>query len=157
MQRGFTLVEILITFFIFSIIIAMPMAFFWGIGRGDALTSATQQVVAALHEAETKTISGNSLDGQEPSLWGVYFQPTYYILFAGSAYNPNDTNNEKTDLPTGITLSQVQLPSNTVVFERTTGHVVGFDAAQNFVTLTDENTQKTIRITISQVGGITYR
>lgn len=155
-QRGFTLIEILIVLFIFGTIVTMPMVFLWGIGRGDSLLAATREVIGGIHEAHTNTISGRSFDGQQPSSFGIYFQTNYYVLFSGASYDVNDTNNAQTDLPTGITFSQISVPQNTIVFSKVTGSVTNFDPVQNFVILQDSNTLETRQITITSVGGVTY-
>lgn len=155
-MRGFSLIEVIIVLFIFGTIVSLPWFFLWGIGRSEALRASTREVVAVLHEAHTYTLSGRSIDGEQPSSYGIYLQPGYYVLFAGSSYNVTDPNNQRTDLPDGITFSQIQVPASSVVFTKVTGQVANFDPSQNFIELLDTNTQETRLITISMVGGITY-
>lgn len=156
-MRGFTLVEVLIVMFIFGTIIGMPMIFLYGIGRSDQLTATTREVVAVLNEAQTNSISGKSVDGAQPSSYGIYFQPTYYVLFAGSTYNGADPNNQRTDLPSGVTFSQIQVPASQIVFDKVSGQVISFDPSQNFVVLKESNSGETKQITVSKVGSITFQ
>lgn len=155
-NAGFTIVEVLVVIFVFTLIIGLPMVFLWGIGRSDALNASTREVVGVLSEAQTNTISGRSKDGQEPSSHGLYFSTNYYVLFKGTVYDANDSQNERTDLPLGITFSQIQLPQSSVVFDKVTGRVVNYDPAQNLVVVLEGNTQKSKTITISKAGGISY-
>ena len=153
---GFTLVEVLVVICIFVLLLGLPMAFFWGIGRGDALEAQAREVVAVLHEAQTNTISGRSQDGQQPTNFGIYFGTTYYDVFSGSSYSANDPKNQRNDLPSGITFSQIQLPNNEVIFAKVTGQVSNFDVNQKSLTLLENNTGKAKHITIVKVGSITH-
>lgn len=153
---GFTVTEVMITIGIFGMILAMPTIFLWGIGRSDALSSTTQEVVGVMHEAQADTIAGRSLDGSQPSSYGVHFESNYYVYFRGISYNGSDSNNRRTDLPVGLTFSQIQLPGNNVIFEQVTGKVFGFNPSQNFIDVADTNTGQTRRITVSKFGGIGY-
>lgn len=155
-QSGFTLIEILIVLFIVGVILVLPSFSLWGISRSEALLSSTREVAGVLHQAQTYTIAGKSTDGQQPISYGIYFQPGYYVLFSGSSYNANDTNNEQTDLPQGISFSQIQIPNNTVLFTQVTGQVTSFDASSNYVELQDANTGNIERITITQLGAVNY-
>ncbi|GEM_PF-5594892 len=155
-SSGFTIVEVLVVIFVFTLIIGLPMIFLWGIGRADALNASTREVVGVLSEAQTNTISGRSKDGQQPSSHGIYFAVNYYVLFKGSPYDANDSQNERTDLSSGITFSQIQLPQSSVIFDKVTGSVVNYDPAQNSVVVLESNTQKNKTITISKTGGISY-
>ncbi|MBI2036448.1 prepilin-type N-terminal cleavage/methylation domain-containing protein [Candidatus Microgenomates bacterium] len=155
-NAGFTIVEVLVVIFVLTLIIGLPMIFLWGIGRSDALNASTREVVGVLGEAQTNTISGLSKDGQEPSVHGIYFSANYYVMFKGTTYDVNDSQNERTDLPLGITFSQIQLPQSSVVFDRVSGSIANYDPAQNFVVVLETNTQKSKTITISKTGGISY-
>ena len=154
--KGFTITEVLIALFIFGTIIALPTVFLWGIGRADALAATTREVVGILHEAQTDTIAGRSLDGVQPQSYGIHFESSYFVYFEGTSYNPSDSDNRRTDLPVGLSFSQIALPSNSVVFTRVTGRVLNFDPNANFVVISDSNTGETRRITVSREGGIAY-
>ena len=154
MNKGFTVLEIFIVMSLFVLIVAMPMVSYWGIGRGDALDGTTREVVAALHEAQTNTISGRSQDGAQPSGSGIHFETTYYDVFSGSSYSTNDPKNERNTLPSGITFSQIQLPNKEVIFAKVTGAVSNYDVNQKNLTVEESNTGKTKHITISKVGSI---
>lgn len=156
-MRGFTLIETLIVLFLFTTIIGMPMMFLWGIGRSDQLTATTREVVAALNEAQTNTINGKSVDGQQPATYGVYFQSGYYVLFAGSTYNAGNSYNQRNDLPSGLTFSQIQVPNDQIVFSRVTGQVTAYNPSLNFVVLQEGNTGTTEQINISKMGTVTYQ
>lgn len=153
---GFTVTEVVITIGIFGMILAFPMLFWWGIGRGDALSSTTQEVVGVINEAHADTVSGKSPDGAQTSSYGIHFESTYYTYFAGTSYNQSASSNVRTDLPTGVSFSQIDLPENNVIFERITGEVLGFDAASSTVAIQDTNTGQIRIITISRFGGVKY-
>lgn len=156
-NAGFTLMEVLIVLFIFGTIVGMPMLFLYSIGRSDQLLASTREVVAALNEAQINAISGKSVDGQQPSSYGIYFQQTYYVLFAGTTYSAADSHNERTDLPAGITFSQIQLPSSQIVFSNVTGQVTSFTEGQNFIVLQDSNSLEAKQVTVSKMGAITFQ
>ena len=155
-NQGFTLTEVLVTLFIFGMIITLPTVFLWGIGRADAISATTREVIGVLHEAQTDTIAGRSLDGQQPQSYGIHFESSYYVFFKGTSYDANDADNIRTDLPVGLYFSQIALPGNNVSFVRVTGAVYNFDPNSNFVILSESNTQEIRRVTVSQVGGITH-
>jgi len=153
-SSGFSLIEILVVIFIVTTLVALPVGFFWGFGRTDALVATTREVVGVLHEAQTNTISGKSVDGQNPSSYGLYFATNYYVLFSGTSYNANDSNNARTDLPQGMIFSQINVPSSIIVFDKITGKVRNYSDSAHSVQVQDSNTQEQKTITISELGAI---
>lgn len=155
-NQGFTLIEVIVILALFATIMALPMAFLWGFGRSDTVIAAAKQVISIIHEAQTNAVTGRSLDGAQPAQYGVHFESTYYVYFRGSSYNAADATNERTDLDPGLSFSSIQFPSQNIIFERPTGKVLGFNPSQNYVEITDTNTNITKRITISSLGAITH-
>lgn len=154
---GFTVIEILVSLFIFTTIIMLPTLFFWGIGRNNDLEATTREVISAINGAQANTISGKSTDGQQPISHGIHFAFSYYVVFTGASYNPNDSNNARNDLSTGMSFSQIQLPNSEILFEKVTGKVLNYDADQNYIVLRENNTQKTKRITVSSAGAANFQ
>lgn len=154
--RGFTVTEVIITIGIFGMILAFPMVFWWGIGRSDALIGTTREVVGIINEAQTDTVSGKSPNGTETSSYGIHFESNYYTYFTGASYNQSASSSVRTDLPPGVSFSQIDLPGNNVIFEQVTGEVLGFDASENTITIEDTNTGQTRTVTVSRFGGVKY-
>jgi prepilin-type N-terminal cleavage/methylation domain-containing protein len=151
-QRGFTVIEILIAIAIFAIIIALPSMLLYGTSRTDNLNFAYKQVKNSIGEAQVLTVASRSTDGQNPAQYGIYITTNSYVLFSGSAYNPNSATNEVTTLPSGVQFTTIQIPNSTILFERVTGKISNYSSTQHTLVLTETNTQQTKTLTLSTLG-----
>ena len=86
MQKGFTLVELLLVIALI-LIVAVPSLMFGGNFMGSMYTDdAAQNFKSALIEAR-----GNAMSGKENSPWGVKLEQGEFLVFAGDSYASRDS------------------------------------------------------------------
>ena len=145
---GFSYVELMMVLGILVVLLTLvSMTIVPAITRAD--TNATSLVLASdLFSQQQKSMQGELSSTAETTTFGVYFQPTYYVLFQGTTYDSNHPDNFRVTLPPQLQFSSIQLPNQTVLYQRTTGDVVGYNASQNTVTLSpvDGATAKVLQI-----------
>ena len=127
MQRGFTLVELLIIVAIISILFSVSILAFRNFQRESDLTDSAEEIINILRLAQNKTLAS-----KEASKWGVYFNlsavPYQYTLFKGIDYLSRDNSfDEIYKLPKGVEIFATDLGGGQeVIFDRITGKTSQF-------------------------------
>jgi prepilin-type N-terminal cleavage/methylation domain-containing protein len=154
-QAGFTLFETILVVAILSFLFALTTISFYAILKRDELAATTQELVSTLKDAQIRTLSGITVDNQNSTNFGVYFQNQKYTLFEGSTFIANNPNNNSAiDLPPSIVLAQINLPQSEIVFEKITGAVKDFDATKNKLIIKNISNNQTKTIFINKFGVI---
>jgi len=104
MEKGYTLIELIIVVSVMMILTGLAIFNLQSIGGGANIEQAKTIVVAALREAATS--SRAVLDDQS---WGVHFETNKIIIFAssGSGFSETDSKNKVKLLGDNITCDVV--------------------------------------------------
>jgi len=138
-RRGFSLVELLTVLGMMSILLSIGGLSLAGIRNQNHLDLVAAEVRTDLLRAQMETGNNNTS--------GLYFEQNRYTFFQGDTYVADDPNNEISDLPSNMVFSDIQLPNNTIVFERTTRYPVSYtDPMQVVVSDTAAGVSRTITI-----------
>lgn len=115
---GFSLFELLIVLSITVIIAGIVIGVFSIYKRNNDLKLAVERSVNILKDARNKTLTSEG-----DSQYGVHFEASQVILFAGSSYNPADPSNVVYALPTTVQISSTALVGGgaDTIFKRLTG------------------------------------
>ncbi|MBI4079243.1 MAG: prepilin-type N-terminal cleavage/methylation domain-containing protein [Candidatus Levybacteria bacterium] len=147
MKNGFTLIELSIVLGILATLIGLITLNLLSATTKASINTTATALITDLKQQQLLAMKGNRPIGATSDNFGVYFATDRYTLFFGSLYNPSNPTNFVIALPDNITFSTIALPSNTIIFAKGNGEIVGYDPTQNKVTLTDTNAlplQKTI-------------
>jgi prepilin-type N-terminal cleavage/methylation domain-containing protein len=147
MKKGLTLLEILIVFTIFVIILSIGFYSFSTSRRNASLDGIANSIASTLELAKTNAMSGKN--GQSS---GVAFDANSYVYFSGNSYNPSDSGNKVYTVDSGYLLSNNLSSGNSIlIFSRISGN----PQATGTITITDSSdSSKTERITIESLGNI---
>lgn len=120
MNRGFTLVETMVTIVIISIIAAITVLFFAGINRVNILDTETGKIFSALSRARSLTLASKN-----DSEYGVHFEESSLVIFKGRTYNASDPSNDTQGIGNGIHLSEISISGggSDVYFKRLYGEL----------------------------------
>jgi prepilin-type N-terminal cleavage/methylation domain-containing protein len=154
-RGGFTLIELLIVLGIIVMLMSLVTFSFTRTWASGSLEIATGDIVQAIHRAQVQAISGVTVDGSNPSEFGVYFEGSRVTVFAGSVYVASDVNNEVNDLPANMSIGIIGLPSQSIVFERVTGEVVGYSAGQDSWVVSNTDTGESVTMVVNREGTVT--
>lgn len=140
MQRGFTLLEILLIIAMIIVLAALILPLGLDFYKSQQLQTYTQQILQTLRRAQFKAMAGEA-----DSNFGVYFTNNDYTLFRGDSYAAREVQyDEVFDLPQIITVSG---PSE-VVFSKSEGKPSWWG---NIILSSDSFTQT---ININEIGRI---
>lgn len=149
MQKGISILEILISIAIVAVITAAVSIPLTKTRFGRILLQSTEDVVSVLNLAKSNTLS--SVDGDS---YGVRFEGDKVIMFKGSVYNPTSVENKIINMQTGLNISSINLNGgvNDLVFKRLTGAT---DQYGTIIIQVTSDTSKNKTITISKTGLVT--
>ena len=137
MQKGFTLVEILITLAILTFVVSLATVVDLNSFKTDTAQSERDKIVSILEKARSRAMA-NFYDSSH----GVCYDSGNYIIFKGETCDPSSI--ETIPASTDITIN---FP--TVVFTRLTG-----DTTSANISLTNDN--KSLNIEINNEGTINW-
>ncbi|MDP3052842.1 MAG: prepilin-type N-terminal cleavage/methylation domain-containing protein [bacterium] len=150
-KSGFTLIELLITIAILTTLAVIGGVNLFSYSSRQSLTSAADEIVAILRQAQTSSISQESGDQ-----WGVHFLNATTTqgliqLFHGSSFAAGTLVNSQV-LPSGVQfINPVSGTSTDVIFSKVTGYP-NASASIKLALIIDSNTSSTI--TISAIGKV---
>ncbi len=155
MRRGLTLIEIIIVFGVLATLLAFTSLNLTLPQHRSVINTTLTTLSSDLHQMQLKAISGDTEGRGTITGYGVYFSPSGYTLFHGSAYSGSDPTNVVITLDPSLTFTNVTFPASTVIFSPGSGEVVGFTPGSNTFTLrhTLESVDKTF--TLNRYGVIT--
>jgi prepilin-type N-terminal cleavage/methylation domain-containing protein len=118
MQRGFTLIEVVITSAIVVALVTVVAFPFLQFRKQQALQNTTNAVVSILNEARTKTLAAYN-----DTSYSVRLETSRAILFVGSTYDGSAVTNEYFEFESPIVLqsSSLQGGGTHISFDRLKG------------------------------------
>lgn len=147
-EQGFTLIEVFLVIGILGLLFTLSIPYYESIISDKDLSGTSLTLLKTIRQAQTL-----SMNGSNGEIFSVHIDtvsiPHRYILFEGDVYNPADPDNEVTELPNRITISNVSLNGggNDVIFEEFTGNTSQYGT----ITLSSDSGETEV-IRINQLG-----
>jgi prepilin-type N-terminal cleavage/methylation domain-containing protein len=117
-KKGFSLVELLVVVGMMAILLSIGGLSLSYVRTGSHVDLVASEIRSEIMRSQAETSNGH------PS--GVYFETNRYVYFEGTTYTEGAITNEENILPASLTLSDISLPSNTILFNNTTGNPLNF-------------------------------
>lgn len=142
MQRGFTLIEILITLVILSVVGGLTFAYFSRLNEGKTLEANTALVASVIEQARALT-----LNAKNAVAYGVHLESGGVTLFVGPTYNTLAGTNVVTSLHSMVGIRDITLASggDDILFQRLTGETANSGYLEVFLH-SDSNKYRTISV-----------
>ncbi|MBX4200413.1 hypothetical protein KW790_03075 [Candidatus Parcubacteria bacterium] len=117
-NRGYTIFEVTIIIAIMVLLVIMVIASFYSFNSSQALDKSTLQVVTALNDARSSTVSS-----QGATQYGVHLQDDQAVIFKGGTYSSSDANNVSVTINSRVEITNISLTGggSDVLFDRITG------------------------------------
>lgn len=149
---GFTIVELMLTLGVISVLTTVSVIALIRPQDVASVNTTGTKLVADIKNQQLKAMMGGT-DGDSHSYpFGIYFENNRYTLFRGLNYSPSDNNNFIVDLDTNLVINNINLPSNTIVFNKRSGEVVNFNPVTNSLVLTSSVGSQNITISVNRYG-----
>jgi len=141
-ERGFTLIEFLITCAVLGVLLALVYPQFARFRENQVLKAGVTDIMSTLNKAQSQALS--SIDS---SSYGVYFSANQIVVFKGTSYSVGNPSNEVISIVspasiTNVTLGGVSSSSGELYFSR----LGGAPNKSGTVTITTPNLSKIITI-----------
>jgi len=145
MERGFTLIETLIVLAVIAVMAVLSVPYYQSFQIRTQLDDKAEEVVQTLRKAQSKAMAI-----EDDQVFGVHFESNKFVLFKNTPYNPNDPDNEITDLPSTLLISfNLNGGGSEIVFDKLKGTTANY----GIVTISSVNNESRA-ISISKIGKI---
>jgi prepilin-type N-terminal cleavage/methylation domain-containing protein len=153
-QKGFSLVELLISVTIFAMLIGIITLNLNTAQHKATISTSLETLLTDLNQQQIKAMVGDTEGRTDADNYGIHFDSTSYTLFHGT-YSGSETTNFSIILPT-IQQITTTFPSSQVIFQKGSGNVVGFDPNnENTITLSDTVNGEQKVIELNRFGVVT--
>lgn len=116
-KNGLTIIEMLAVVAIIAVLATITTGAFYSLRRQSALDAATENIIALLNQARTKTLAS-----ENDSEFGLHFETAKAVMFKGIAYSATSSNNEAFNLPSPVEMSDISFGGNEFFFKKFTGN-----------------------------------
>ncbi|MFC1727007.1 Tfp pilus assembly protein FimT/FimU [Patescibacteria group bacterium] len=152
MKKGFSQIEVLIVIALLVILFSLGTVVYDNFVKKDRLIIEARKIESLISEARVKTVAGFSLGGSQALNFGVYFEDDQYTLFPGTVYSSGNSQNQVFVLPDSVRIDEIFLPADSIVFEKITGEILGFDPVNNYLMIADQQSSMREKISVNQLG-----
>ena len=117
-DRGVSIVEILVVIAILSILSVMTFETFWKLNSTKAIETDASRVLLELQEARSLTVSSKNADQ-----YGIHFASSSFTLFEGASFVAGSSTNVTNNLNPAVLISSTSFAGGgaDVIFQRLTG------------------------------------
>ena len=144
MNKGFSLVEILVTIAIAGVLIAITINHMASTRDSKTMEGIAIGIVADLEEAKA-----NAQTGKGGEQYGINFESGSYIIFTGSSFDPNDPDNQEIKIDSKFELSNTL--GDLVVFSKIKGEPSSTGVIKVFLISDDTNY---LEVNVGNLGDI---
>lgn len=149
---AFTYIELLMVLGIIGILLSISVLSVGPVISRTTLEEQSQMLLTDVQSMQLKSMRRERGDAAQTTPFGIYFQSGGYVLFQGTVFDPNAAENVVVDLPEDYAFSTISVPSNSVVFERGSGAVTGYNPSTSTVVLTQISTGTSIVLQLNRNG-----
>lgn len=155
MQKGFTLVEVIVVMAIVSTLFAISIVSLNTFQQNTFQNTSEDVFLSDLKLQQLKSMTGDNNSTATFEEFGIHFETNSYTLFRGNSYSASDPENFTVTLNPNLSFSQVDFTNSQIVFERNSGEIIGFTAGDNTITINNSVTGSDSIITLNRYGVIT--
>ncbi|MBI3341888.1 type II secretion system protein [Candidatus Curtissbacteria bacterium] len=149
-QKGFSIVELLIIMGIFAIFVGFTSLNLLNIRSKSSLGTAVDVLLTDLNSQQIKAMSGDN----GGDIYGIHFLSSSYVLFKGT-YSAGDPANFTVNLDNSSINTTLPSSSSELVFNKTSGAVVGFSSGANTIRFQTNDISNQKIITVNRLGVVT--
>ena len=144
-ETGFTLIELLVIIVLITITCTIVFYNYSAHRNSQAFNNGEDEIISMINDARSRTLAG-----ENNAQYGVHFQSTKAILFAGTSFATAASSTSEFDLDTTVQVSSMSLGGGVsdIVFKKVTGNTDNYGT----ITLTSSTIASPKIITITKNG-----
>jgi prepilin-type N-terminal cleavage/methylation domain-containing protein len=153
-NAGFTIQELLVVMAVMAILLGIVVMNLVTIQNRTNLDAANTTLIAEIKQQQLKAMVGDTEGRTTPDAYGIRFDTNSYTFFHGTTYNASDPDNFTIDMDDNMQFSSIQLPNQSVVFNRVSGDFYNYNPALSSVTLTNTTAGESKTLQFNRYGVI---
>lgn len=148
-KNGFSVLEVVLVLFLMMSALGFSLLYGFNAPLRSDVNVQASQVVSTMRLLQSTARAG---DSARPN--SIHLDTNQYVTFFGSSYNPLASDNEVHELPATIEIKNISLQggSTNVVFTSPFGETTQYGSFDLYAA----NIDKTISVTISQIGTVNF-
>lgn len=147
-QRGFTLIEIIVTTSIILTLLGFITINLVRSQQTASLVSTEEILLADLRQQQLKAMIGDTEGREISDSYGIHFDSNKYVLFHGATYSSSETSNSVTNLTNNMQFNDSNFD---IVFAKLNGEIL----EPTVIKLQDDTNSNLKRIYLNKLGVVT--
>ncbi len=154
-MQGFTLVEIMVVFGLFLLLVGLSSVYMNRSTDKVSLETVTSLLIADLKQQQLKSMMGETEGQLQPPKFGVRFEPDKYILFQGDTFVSTSPSNFIVPLK-DASFTNISFNPPDIIFSRLSGEVQNLSpSATSLIIKNKKGEQK--KLILNKYGGLTIQ
>ncbi len=129
---GYSFIEIILSMGIFLTLASMATVIGFNSLNRTQFNTSLELLISDLASQQQKAIN-RQIGNSDNQAHGIYFKNNSYTLFSGLEYQDEDVQNEEIILENGITIENINLPNDQIIFSQNSGFVDQYQATQSSI------------------------
>ncbi len=147
MNRGYTLVEMIVVLGILAVLMSLASINLIGVQRKSYLDKSLEILLSDMKHQQAKAMHQQGLDEHT---FGIYFGESEYVLFQGNAYDAQDPTNFTVPLEGELIFSNVTFANSELIFESGSGEIRDFIEGNSTIIIFEST--NSVEITLNKFG-----
>lgn len=154
-QKGFSILEVILAMSVLMILLGIAtINLFSAANKTYQITTATT-LYTDLRSQQIKAMNGDTEGSGTTDAFGVYFQPTRYILFRGNSYSPTNPTNFAVKIPDDVNFTNILFPNSQIIFASGSGEFANFTVGATSAAITNVEGLGQKTVTLNRFGVVT--
>jgi len=149
--NAFTFIELLLVMAIIAVLSGIVTISLSNLVPRANLATTAEILTAELRQQQSRAMNREKDSNQQASEYGVYVEQHQYVLFSGTSYDANDSNNLITEVLPPLELN-TNFPNQVVIFAKGSGEILNFNDNQNIINVVDTQGGQTKTIQLNAYG-----
>ena len=154
-QKGFTILEVILAMSVLMILLGIATINLLGAANKTYQTTTAATLYVDLKTQQIKAMNGDTEGSGTTGAYGVYFQPTQYIMFRGNSYSAANPTNFTVKIPDDVKFTSISFPNSQIVFASGSGAFANYTNGQNSVVVTNVENLSQKTVTLNRFGVVT--
>jgi prepilin-type N-terminal cleavage/methylation domain-containing protein len=151
-QKGFSILEVILAMSVLTILLGIATINLFSAANKTYQNTTAATLYADLKTQQTRAMNGDTGTSTAAGAYGVYFQPTQYILFRGASYSSSNPSNFAVKIPDDVNFTNITFSNQQIIFASGSGEFANFASNQNSVIIRNVEGLGQKTVTLNRFG-----